>query len=260
MELQRELPIELALFLTERSPEPSGRALWAALCEVAEFFGGAEERLRVPIGRSDDVVNVLPTFRKTILAPQRLDGLPSQPDAEEFATSNYAAVHRGLTNVDSLGRINHAELGTLLRSMLESNDIVVVVTDCEIAPPTHLRYLIWDVFFNGAVVSTAPTSPRYWGQWDSAHGDDVRAMKWRTRAACLGVVGSLLGMTRCLNERCYLFQNLDAVSRLDHMTCIGDEHAVAGLSGYGFPDVGSPPSEIAPKEKLASEPKAVRRR
>jgi hypothetical protein len=259
MQLRRELPIELALFLTDANAAVTvGRALWAALCEVEEFFSGVG-RLNVPIGRSEHVVDVLPTFRKAILAPAKLDDLASRPDVEELATPRYESARSKLARVDSLGRVDCQELGTQLRSTLESKDILVVVTDIEIVPPTHLRYLIWDVFIDGALVSTAPISPRYWGEWDTAYGDPVRVMKWRTRAACLAVVGSLLGMTRCYDDRCYLYQTIDAVTRLDGMVHVGKEHGVDRLTGYGFPDFEATPEAIAPVQS-SSEPKGMQLR
>lgn len=252
MQLQQQLGIELALFLRdERTTEPVGRALFAAMCEVQEFFGGAGHRLQVPIGHSEHVADVVPAFRKTILAPGPLGVLPRPADREELGTAQYAEVCERLPS-DTLGRVHHQELGGTLRAVLGSEEILVVVTDLEIAPPTNLRYLIWDVFFNGAVVSSAPTSPAYWGGLDTAHDDPVKAVKWRTRAACIAVVGSLLGMTRCDDDQCYLYENVDAVNRLDEMVYLGAEHAVEGLSGYGFPDVEPVPDKIAAVQPTAN--------
>ena len=115
----------------------------------------------------------------------------------------------------------------------------MLVTDVELTPPPDWRYIIWDTFPLGCVVSLAPLDPRYWGE-RMPHDERVGTIKRRARAAMLAIVGALVGLQRCANDRCYLFADINSVLRLDEMTHLGPEHEVEALAFRGFVDETSP--------------------
>src|SRR5262245_55590428 len=104
---------------------------------------------------------------------------------------------------------DHQVVGELVKMMAELTGTTVIVTDVEIAPPADWRYIIWDAFPEGVVVSLAPLDPLYWGERTSAD-ERVGTIKSRVRAANLSIVGQLVGLTRCDNDECFLFADVDS--------------------------------------------------
>jgi hypothetical protein len=120
-------------------------------------------------------------------------------------------------------------LGPLASRVAEIHTSSVVLTDLPITPPKEWRYIIWDVTASGAVISAAPLDPGY---WEPSVPPDLRraTITRRATAAQLCVMGSLLGLRRCDNDRCFMFGNIDSVTRLDHAETIGPEHGIEELT------------------------------
>ena len=127
------------------------------------------------------------------------------------------------------------QLGEFVDRALPPEGKKLIVTDQELVPPPDWRYIIWDECTNGEVVSTVPTDPEYWGNRNAPREVTI---KQRVRSACMNVVGGFLGLSRCQNERCFMFENVDSVMRLDNMVLLGEEHGIAGLSNKGYSEIG----------------------
>jgi predicted Zn-dependent protease len=109
---------------------------------------------------------------------------------------------------------------------------LIVVTDLEITPPEGWSYVIWwSDEKGGQVVAVPPTDPGFWGTKDE---DRLLTIKHRVRTAVLSIAGELLGLERCSNDRCFLYEDVDSASTLDSMMWLGPEHGLAKLQGRGF--------------------------
>lgn len=115
----------------------------------------------------------------------------------------------------------------------------ITVTDQELTPPTNWRYIIWKETPK-IIISTVPIDPLYWGMNDIHR---LAVIKHRLRTACLCNVGTLIGLQRCNNESCFLYRNVDSVTRLDGMVKLGPEHGINSLEGKGFDVFNDTPSE-----------------
>jgi hypothetical protein len=121
---------------------------------------------------------------------------------------------------------------------------LIVVTDQKITPPPDWRYIIWDDSWDGgtvkggAVVSIPPTDPHYWNERD--YGQRIPIIKKRIRAACCCVTGMTLGIERCYNPGCFMYVNVESMTVLDEMVCIGPEHGFDNLSNVGFLETSDP--------------------
>jgi hypothetical protein len=118
-------------------------------------------------------------------------------------------------------------------AMEDQAAFAVAIVDRPIHPPSGFRYLIWDSVPGGVVVSIATLDPHYWGELVDV---EVRAaaVKRRVRAALASVFGTALGLVRCENPSCYLYADVDRVTTLDYFRHVGEEHQVAGLTGWGY--------------------------
>jgi hypothetical protein len=238
------------MFADEKASHLFGPALWRACEEVRAFFEGADEGGQLDVGQDQlpkrqtwgppsgpplvSPVLVSTEFRLRYLAPsvpQELAGHVDWVDSRQMG-SDWDPGYRA-------GRQDHRFLGEFVQKVLNSAGTVLIVTDQEIIPPTDRRYTLWEVFPSGVVLSLAPLDPAYWGERLSP-ADRASTMKFRVRAASLGIVGALLGLSRCENPSCYLLIDVDPVTRLDEMTMVGSEHAVASLAGRGFPQPADP--------------------
>jgi hypothetical protein len=134
--------------------------------------------------------------------------------------------------------VDHSALASSIREQLnlDYSSPLILVTNQPITPPPQWRYTIWQPVVGGVVLSTAALDPAYW-EGPAARDASVnrlRVLKHRTRAANAGVLGSLIGFYRCDNPACFLFADIDSVTRLDDMLYFGAEHAVPDLTGRGF--------------------------
>jgi hypothetical protein len=132
---------------------------------------------------------------------------------------------------------------------------LMIVTDTIITPPEDWRYMIWDSWPSAkphdAVISTVHLDPAYWDIFD-AHR--VATIKNRTRTAAMSVCGEFLGLHLCLNRRCFLYDNVESVTDLDHMNRLGHEHdsELGGLSGGHFQ--GSAPDPNIVQQVVLNSP------
>ena len=107
----------------------------------------------------------------------------------------------------------------------------MLVTDQELTPPKGWRYIIWDEIQSGTAISIAPTDPVYWRYSDE---NRVAIIKHRIRTAGLSVAGTFLGLKRCEEENCFLYDDVDSVTRLDEMVYLSGHHGLQELANRGF--------------------------
>lgn len=217
MTSQHELhDLQAVLFLARG--EASGelaRVLWPALFEVERFYGR---------GR----VILVPTLMTPGPIPLRL-----QPTPAPEQVTRVDPPRSWMDPWESL-RVPTKEITRFVRGVLgrDCDAPLVVVTDLALTPPEGWSYVIWDEDTEeGLVVGVPPTDPGYWGAKDE---DRLATIKHRVRTAMLSIVGELLGLERCANDRCFLYQDVDASSTLDPMLWLGPEHELAELAGRGF--------------------------
>lgn len=130
--------------------------------------------------------------------------------------------------------IHQGRLSENLRRLLppqHQDSFCMIVTDQEIEPPSGWRYIIWDEVPHGEVISVAPTDPLYWRERTS---NREGAIKHRVRTAGLNIAGVLLGLTRCDNTNCFLFDDVASTAVLDNMLVLGKEHGWTSLDGMGY--------------------------
>jgi hypothetical protein len=123
------------------------------------------------------------------------------------------------------------EVRRLLRSV-PSEAALLIITDRPITPPEGWRYIIWDDLSPGlGVISTAPCDPYYWRDTDP---NRIATIKNRVRSSALTITGIHLGLERCGNPECFMFEDVDSVTAVDMMTELGPEHGHPALAGQGF--------------------------
>jgi hypothetical protein len=191
------------------------RVLWPALLEVERFYG--PDRL---------------SLVRRLLTPEPISfALKPVPEAESVALVR--PPHKWKDPWDA--PVPTEEITGFVRKHLERpapQVPLIVVTDLEITPPEGWNYVIWwDDEKGGQVVSIPPTDPGYWGTSDK---NRLATIKHRVRTGLLSIVGELLGLERCSNDRCFLYQDVDAASTLDSMMWLGPEHHLAARAGQGF--------------------------
>ncbi|HSN44705.1 MAG TPA: hypothetical protein VLR88_11725 [Propionibacteriaceae bacterium] len=243
-------PIEVNVVLLLENLEPFGAAAWQAIAEAAAIYAVADGWIEVNLSSSSDlrvapkiqaiylgrehlpsVRSSLPServeelLRLTVARRPATKGASSEPDASSDGTrrgSSGDAVADQLALVGYVGDALEHTSGTL-----------VVVHDRPIQPPMGMRYLIWDPVPGGAAISFATLDPLYWGtRMDEA--ERLAAIRRRLRAALCSVLGTAIGLVRCDNPSCFLFANVDRVTRLDSMVRIGEEHGAPALTGRGY--------------------------
>ena len=209
--------------------------LWAAFAETEQFYrwpGLASEFRRVYAGARPTGV------------PVQLSDTQLVPDSAVAAVAWPSALGRLSRTYDA------AKLGPLMRDLVRADNVVVLVTDLELTPPEGWRYIIWDPFDNGTVISIAPTDPRYWRSRDP---NRMSTIKHRIRTACISVVGESMGLNRCQNPECLLYDNVDDVEVLDAMVYLGPEHSLTERTGRGYRPRPSNPAVAQELELLASD-------
>jgi len=221
------IPIGQILFVAEESSPPEavfGPALVEAAREAARF-------LDVPGGWPAPARTGTPGHRLRAEISLRYVGLAPPPTLDDEVvpgSADYVRAIRERAHGES-GLYDQAVLGPLASRVAEIQSSSVVLTDLPITPPREWRYIIWDVTPSGAVISAAPLDPAYWEP--SAPAEMRRStITRRATAAQLCVMGSLLGLRRCDNERCFMFGNIDSVTRLDHAEMYGPEHEIEELT------------------------------
>lgn len=228
----RELAVRVAIaqvvFLVDQLAE-FGSPLIDVAHDAAQFYD-LPDGWRLPATSDDPPVRILPSFSVHFAGEEP----PARAHTEfiKLGHERIASIKRAAAA--GSGQFNQALLGPLVHALLERDATSVVLTDLPITPPPEWRYIIWDSAPNGSVISCAPLDPAY---WTTAVDEQTRieTTKKRALAATLCVIGSLLGLGRCSNERCFMFGNIDSVRRLDEVELIGSEHSVEELSGRTLP-------------------------
>jgi hypothetical protein len=249
-------------------------ALWSAFSEIDALFrpAGDDTDLHVPIHDSAAATEAVirPEFTRQYIggpavqtpAPDvepaegadevlaQLGALHSLSPSMTWGSSSYAEwqTSRDVAPPASRRTVDARVLGALVQETVQPSGWTLIVTDIELQPPPDWRYIIWDSFPSGAVVSIATLDPAYWREPDRSETHRVRAVKKRARAACISVVGSLIGLHRCSNPECFLFSEVDSLVRLDEMKVVGPEHGVRELTNRGF----TPNDDPAAIESTAS--------
>jgi predicted Zn-dependent protease len=141
---------------------------------------------------------------------------------------------------------DQTHLATIIRKLVDpdkSGEHLMIITDRPITPPADWRYIIWetDPNTNASVISVSPLDPEYWRDQDPRR---VMRIKTRTRNAALSITGELIGLERCENPACFLFDDVDSVTVLDEMRAFGAEHDLSELVGYGFDEMVSDPTLV----------------
>jgi len=225
----------IALVLVLRNPRNGselGPLLWAALQEAASLYRRAARFRNV-------------RFERRLLMESGQPWTFSVADNERVAVTGLDRRWRNWSSRTGGRTVDQGMLGAAIREMMGgwSHHVpLVVLTDAEITPPPDWRYIIWDSIPAGGVVSEAPLDPIYWGS--SANGQRGAVIKQRARAACCSVVGSLLGLRRCDNPSCFLFEPVEAFTQLDHMVLVGSEHDIKELAQLGFLPGESAPDRV----------------
>lgn len=231
--------------------EELGAALWAALREVEAFYNLDRKRATF---RRTYISEVVPRDLKK--GPGRFMGLERlvnlfgsamgwqenwvERSAEQFLQQSSAELWE--SSEGKFSRTYDArKIAGSVRQLpeMEQARAQVIVTDQELTPPRDWRYVIWD----RGVISTVPTDPEYWQMQDPHR---IAVIKHRVRTACISVVGTHIGLRRCDNERCFLYDRVESVLRLDRMVELGPEHGIEALAGRGFEVRSSAPKSMQP--------------
>lgn len=243
--------IQALVLFEERSSDDYGLALWAAFHEVDRFYrmAGAEvEYRRFYVAPSPPnpsfLESITRAFGKWIPGGQ----LQSASDLLSKNQVRSSASPSAELSDSRRRTYDQRKLGSVIRKMVdpkESGDHLMIVTDRPITPPRNWRYIIWetDPNSNTSVISTAPLDPEYWRDKDP---NRIFHIKTRTRNAALSITGELIGLERCDNPACFMFDDVDSVTVLDDMQELGDEHGLRKVTGYGFDDSGKDPTLVQP--------------
>lgn len=247
----RPVEVEIVLLLSDTSViSECTEAVWPAMTEVAKLYEPRDPGgLEIPLD-DDRTVVVQPQITRHYVGPEPLADVASELPGRELAqllTDLEDPAIRSSVSSDT-SYVDQRALVALCSDALNLVDAaaVVVVTDRPIQPPSDFRYLIWDRVPGGCAMSFATLDPLYWGL-DTEEADRPRIIKRRTRAALASMVGTILGLVRCENPLCFLYGDVDRVSRLDQFVRIGEEHRVPALTGRGFPEetsTGDDPDEV----------------
>jgi hypothetical protein len=229
----KAVPITQILLLAEpdRFPERLTPTILAVFEEVRRFYE-SDDWLDVPL-RGGQTASVRPEWTAEQVADKALS--PDGVVVDRDLVARIADESRSSPTTH-----DQSMIGELLLRSLQPPGTAVIVTDLAITPPPDWRYVIWDVVPGCAVVSLATLDPFYWAM-SVDEEERTRVIKRRARAACLSIVGTLLGLSRCENERCYLFAGVDSALRLDEMVYLGPEHRVETLGSRSYPHVASDP-------------------
>jgi predicted Zn-dependent protease len=214
--------VQILLLSSAEAATSLGPTLWAVLEEVETLYN--HQRQRAVFARQMMVNN-------NVAAAESEDKLEERfGDVSEHDLPALRAEAEGVY----LGTLNAERLAELVRKQLAVPDRrrLFILTEHEITPPKDWAYILWLETPAGTVVSTAALDPDYWGIQEP---DRLKVIKHRARAACMAATGILLGFNRCDNPSCYLFTEVDSVTRLDLMVAIGPEHEeIAGDEAIGY--------------------------
>jgi predicted Zn-dependent protease len=241
--------IQAVALFEEKNASDYGLALWAALHEVDGFYSLSPTKIeyrRFYIAPSPPNYSLFGSlsraFGKWIPGEQLQSALQLLRHDQVISSSKPSAE----LTLGPRRTYDQAQLAATIRNLVDPNDSgdhLMVITDRPITPPANWRYIIWetDPSANTSIISVAPLDPEYWRDKDP---DRVTQIKIRARNAALSITGTLIGLKRCGNPVCFLFDDVDSVTVLDDMHELGPEHNLTALSGYGFGDKISDPTRV----------------
>lgn len=242
--MSSEKIVQVLLLSDDKFNVEMGPLLWAALIEAESFYNASVSTHRkFERYYAAPSVPKLNTFGTTFRGlGRRLFGDSGMRESLELLSADQSISNSAVDYADASGRYaktyNRDKLADAVRKLVKSNDAFLeIVTDRELTPPRDWRYIIWGDIDQGSVISTAPLDPHYWRDRDT---DRVSSIKHRARTAILAVTGEALGMQRCQNPTCFLFEFVESVLALDLMTELGPEHSVPDLVGVTFEPFSDP--------------------
>lgn len=230
-------PLEISLVLLLEDLEPFGSVAWQAIQDARALYQVEGGWIEVSEAGSSEV-RVAPQVEPVFLGREDLPGVRSQLPPERVAellwqVGEHVPVSKGAPRRGAAGSVDPMALVGFVGRAVDASGMCVVVHDRPITPPQDQRYAIWSQVPGGVAVSLATLDPLYWGEKTSEDGRRG-AVRQRLRAALCSVLGVAIGMIRCDNPTCFLFANVDRVTRLDDMVRIGEEHRAPDLAGRGF--------------------------
>ncbi len=230
--------IQLLVLFDEESVRELSPLLWAVLIETERFFNHDQPRAafeRHFISPHEPPSNMLLSTVRTVARLFGRDIGGAQALLCEQERRPYPAESEVSIQGKYAKTINQRKVWRTVRKAIgteHDETYLLIVTDREITPPPEWRYIIWDGDGErNGIVSVAPTDPTYWRQRDPSR---YATIKHRVRAACLSITGEYLGLTRCDNCSCFLYEDVGSVLTLDTMTGLGGEHELPRLAGLGF--------------------------
>jgi predicted Zn-dependent protease len=247
---------QVLLFRDPTNSKELGEALWAAAREVENFYNFGEQRavFRRSYLSENTPDNIGPSgiTTKWSWLKHILDYLPGTPDQNINNATSEVTINisqsdpRWNTAAGMWTRTYDAnKILQMVRELVadKSTEIPIVVTDLMLTPPPELRYVIWDTNEKGGVISIPPMDPQFWRIIDPHR---ISTIKHRVRTAFLAAVGEVLGLTKCDNEQCFLFGDVDSASCLDRMVFFGPEHNIETLKQQGFKILSDDPIKVQP--------------
>lgn len=229
--------IQLLVLFEEESVRELSPALWATLVESERFYNFDQPRAtfeRHFISPHEPPSSLLLSTVRSVARFFGRDIDNAQALLCEQERRSYPAESVRSIRGKFAKTIDQTKMWRAARTLLgndEAGAFLQIVTDLEITPPPEWRYIIWDGDERNAVISVAPTDPKYWRQPDPSR---FATIKHRVRTACLSITGAHLGLERCDNCSCFLYSDVGSVVTLDSMTELGSEHRLPRLSGFGF--------------------------
>ncbi len=254
--------VQILVLFEEKNALDYGLALWAALHEVEHFYRPAAPSLtyrryfvspaspepsfltRIARSLGQIFVNAPEGSAIDLLDPRTIRPISKQLRAEEAAV------------------IDQHQLVAAVRDVTDemSDAPMLIVTDRAIIPPRDWRYIIWDAAGSiwsdtvsppAVALSVAPLDPRYWRESET---DRIATIKSRARAAALSITGSMLGIGRCADRACFMFNPVSSVLTLDGMRRFGRDHDLPELEGRRFDSRVTDPGAVSPVVKAETAP------
>ncbi len=238
---QLSKPLEISLVLLLDDLDPFGATAWQAILDATALYGVEGGWIEVSETGSSEV-RVAPQVEPVFLGREDLPEVPSQLPPDRVAellwqVGEHVPVSKGVPRRGAAGSVDPMALVGYVGDAVGASGMCVVVHDRPITPQQGQRYAIWNQVPGGVAVSLATLDPLYWGE-KTSEDRRGRAVRQRLRAALCSVLGVAIGMIRCDNPTCFLFANVDRVTRLDNMVRIGEEHGAPDLAGRGFTSDG----------------------
>jgi hypothetical protein len=242
---------QVLLLFDEKNSKDYGLALWAALSEVEQFYNLNERRVEIrrlyisPYVPAPGIWSTVLSFLQAgFKSPLELLRQGEQMKDEQIQTPlpDEGLKDRNEKTYDQ-AKLLKVTRERIMQAQNErwANSALLIVTDRPITPPPEWRYIIWETGPAGAVLSITPLDPDYWRDPDPRR---VATIKSRVRAATLAICGGYLGLERCKNPRCYMFDEVDSVVILDRMIELGSEHPSDKSVGFGFAQTADDPNTI----------------